>query len=141
LSYRFGEEQVIIRSSAVFGEDPLTGTFTGAGHSILADADRAKQMVRRGRQYYEQGRLHSAERALKTATEIDPRNNEAWYFLDRVRRELISAKELGPLRGFRSKKGRPFTAVLKMTTDCRVTFDFGDDSGEERRNHRTGNPL
>jgi hypothetical protein len=35
LSYRFGEEQVIIGSSAVFGEDPLTGTFTGAGHSII----------------------------------------------------------------------------------------------------------
>jgi hypothetical protein len=34
LSYRFGREQVIVGSSAVFGEDPLTGTFTGAGHSI-----------------------------------------------------------------------------------------------------------
>lgn len=53
-----------------------------------ADADRAKQMVRRGRQYYEEGRLHSAQRAFQTATEIDPRNNEAWYFLDRVRRKI-----------------------------------------------------
>jgi predicted Zn-dependent protease len=45
-------------------------------------------MVRRGRRYHEEGKLHSAERALKTATEIDPRNNEAWYFLDRVREEI-----------------------------------------------------
>src|ERR1043165_1998761 len=34
LSYHFGQEQVTIGSSAVFGEDPVTGTFTGAGHSI-----------------------------------------------------------------------------------------------------------
>jgi hypothetical protein len=34
LSYRFGEEQVIIGSSALFGEDPVTGRFIGAGHSI-----------------------------------------------------------------------------------------------------------
>jgi DNA topoisomerase III len=46
--------------------------------------------------------------------------------------QLITAKEVGPLQGFPSKKGRPFTAALKMTVDCKVTFDFGrngSDSG------------
>jgi hypothetical protein len=45
LSYRFGEEQVIIGSSALFGEDQLTGTFTGAGHSIPVKP--ASQMTNR----------------------------------------------------------------------------------------------
>ena len=53
-----------------------------------AEADLAKLLVSRGKLYYKQGKLHSAATLFKTATEIDPRNNEAWYFLDRVRREI-----------------------------------------------------
>jgi hypothetical protein len=65
---------------------------------IPTDFERAKEMVRRGRHYFEQGRLLSAERALKTATEIDPQNNEAWYFLDRVRQELDGGQREEPRR-------------------------------------------
>jgi hypothetical protein len=34
LSYRFDGEEVVIGSSAVFGKDPVSGTFRGAGHSL-----------------------------------------------------------------------------------------------------------
>jgi DNA topoisomerase-3 len=48
--------------------------------------------------------------------------------------ELVSKRFIGPLTGFRSKQGRPFSAGLKLTDDFRIEFDFGQgaasDSGE-----------
>jgi DNA topoisomerase-3 len=51
--------------------------------------------------------------------------------------ELLTAKEIGPLSGFRSKMGRPFSAILKLTKDDEINnfkleFDFGQDtSGDD----------
>ncbi len=39
--------------------------------------------------------------------------------------ELVTKKFIGPLTGFRSKQGRPFSAGLKLTDDFRIEFDFG----------------
>ncbi|HEX9433267.1 MAG TPA: DNA topoisomerase III [Burkholderiales bacterium] len=44
--------------------------------------------------------------------------------------ELITKRVVGPLTGFRSKQGRPFAAVVRLTPDLRPEFDFGQDSGE-----------
>ncbi len=44
---------------------------------------------------------------------------------------LIKDREIGPLDGFRSKLGRPFSAKLKLTDAFEVTFDFGNDSGTD----------
>ena len=44
---------------------------------------------------------------------------------------LIKGREIGPLEGFRSKMGRPFSAKLKLTDANEVTFDFGNDTGTE----------
>ena len=44
--------------------------------------------------------------------------------------ELITKRVVGPLTGFRSKQGRPFAAVIRLTPDLRPEFDFGQDSGE-----------
>ncbi|AJY19023.1 MULTISPECIES: DNA topoisomerase III [Burkholderia] len=48
--------------------------------------------------------------------------------------ELLQKKEIGPLSGFRSKMGRPFSAILKLTFDdeiknYKLEFDFGQDQG------------
>ena len=48
---------------------------------------------------------------------------------------LLSDKVIGPLSGFRSKMGRPFSAILKITPEHKLEFDFGqndqdDDSAE-----------
>jgi DNA topoisomerase-3 len=40
---------------------------------------------------------------------------------------LIKDREIGPLEGFRSKMGRPFSAKLKMNDANEVVFDFGND--------------
>jgi len=40
---------------------------------------------------------------------------------------LIREKQIGPLQGFRSKLGKPFAAVLKLTPEFKVEFDFGQD--------------
>jgi DNA topoisomerase-3 len=44
---------------------------------------------------------------------------------------LLRDKELGPLQGFRSKTGRPFAAVLKLTPEFKVEFDFGQETQAE----------
>jgi len=49
---------------------------------------------------------------------------------------LITEKHIGPLSGFRSKMGRPFSAILKLSIDdetknYKLEFDFGQDSGDE----------
>jgi DNA topoisomerase-3 len=41
--------------------------------------------------------------------------------------ELISKRQVGPLQGFRSKMGRPFAAVIKLTPELKPEFDFGQD--------------
>ncbi len=43
--------------------------------------------------------------------------------------ELITQRSIGPLTGFRSRQGKPFSAVLRLTDDLRVEFDFGQASG------------
>ena len=47
--------------------------------------------------------------------------------------QLIIAKQIGPLQGFRSKKGFPFAAVVKLSPEIEVKFDFGneDEAGGE----------
>jgi DNA topoisomerase-3 len=39
--------------------------------------------------------------------------------------ELITKRVIGPLQGFRSKLGRPFAAVIKLTPEFKPEFDFG----------------
>ena len=39
---------------------------------------------------------------------------------------IITNKIIGPLQGFRSKQGFPFAAVLKMSAEHKVEFDFGN---------------
>jgi DNA topoisomerase-3 len=41
--------------------------------------------------------------------------------------ELISKRVVGPLQGFRSKMGRPFAAVIKMSPELKPEFDFGQN--------------
>ncbi|MFA7437190.1 DNA topoisomerase III [Castellaniella sp.] len=47
--------------------------------------------------------------------------------------ELLQNRVLGPLTGFISKMGRPFAAVLRITDEYKLEFDFGqkdDDDAE-----------
>ena len=44
--------------------------------------------------------------------------------------ELLSKGQVGPLQGFRSKMGRPFAAVIKMTPELKPEFDFGQDKAD-----------
>jgi uncharacterized C2H2 Zn-finger protein len=42
--------------------------------------------------------------------------------------ELLSKKAVGPLLGFRSRMGRPFSAVVKLTPDFKAELDFGQNA-------------
>ncbi|HEU5396040.1 MAG TPA: topoisomerase C-terminal repeat-containing protein, partial [Verrucomicrobiae bacterium] len=44
--------------------------------------------------------------------------------------ELISKGQVGPLQGFRSAKGFPFAAIIKMGPEFKPEFDFGADKKE-----------
>jgi DNA topoisomerase-3 len=44
--------------------------------------------------------------------------------------ELITKRVVGPLTGFRSKQGRPFSALVRLSDELRPEFDFGQGSGE-----------
>jgi len=57
------------------------------------------------------------------------------FELDEVE-TLLSQHKLGPLEGFRSKAGWPFTAELKLVKDAelnnwKMEFDFGEDAKKE----------
>ena len=47
--------------------------------------------------------------------------------------ELITKRFIGPLTGFRSRQGRPFSAGLRLTDDLRIEFDFGQASGADEQ--------
>jgi len=45
--------------------------------------------------------------------------------------ELVTKKFIGPLNGFRSKQGRPFSAGLKLTGENKIEFDFGQPADSD----------
>jgi len=45
--------------------------------------------------------------------------------------ELITKRVIGPLTGFRSRMGKPFSAVLRLSDECKVEFDFGQGAEDE----------
>jgi DNA topoisomerase-3 len=45
--------------------------------------------------------------------------------------QLIRERSIGPLQGFRSKMGRPFAAILKLTDEHKLEFDFGQRGEDE----------
>jgi DNA topoisomerase-3 len=45
--------------------------------------------------------------------------------------ELVTKKFIGPLTGFRSRQGRPFSAGLKLTDEFKIEFDFGQGTGAD----------
>jgi DNA topoisomerase III len=48
--------------------------------------------------------------------------------------QLLTERSIGPLQGFISKMGRPFSAVLKITPEFKLEFDFGQASADDANN-------
>ena len=44
--------------------------------------------------------------------------------------ELISKRVIGPLQGFRSKMGKPFAGLIRLTDELKPEFDFGQGNAE-----------
>jgi DNA topoisomerase-3 len=44
--------------------------------------------------------------------------------------ELFTKRFVGPLTGFRSKQGRPFSAGMRLNEQMRLEFDFGQGAGD-----------
>src|SRR5262249_7160011 len=48
--------------------------------------------------------------------------------------ELLTTRFIGPLSGFRSRAGKPFSAGIRLTNDFRIEFDFGQAREDEAAN-------
>ena len=59
--------------------------------------------------------------------------------------QLLEKRFVGPLTGFRSRLGRPFSAGIRLTDEFRIEFDFGQgtasESGEEAPDFSTQTSL
>jgi len=44
---------------------------------------------------------------------------------------LLAQREIGPLSGFISKMGRPFAALLRINSEYKLEFDFGQGQGDD----------
>ena len=44
--------------------------------------------------------------------------------------ELITQRVVGPLTGFRSRQGKPFSAIVRLTDELKAEFDFGQGSAD-----------
>ncbi|MHB8667064.1 MAG: DNA topoisomerase III [Burkholderiales bacterium] len=45
--------------------------------------------------------------------------------------ELIAKRSVGPLQGFRSRMGKPFAAVVRLSPEFKAEFDFGQSNSDE----------
>ncbi len=45
--------------------------------------------------------------------------------------ELISTSSIGPLQGFRSRMGKPFNALLRLNSEFKTEFDFGQNGNDD----------
>ena len=54
---------------------------------------------------------------------------------------LLRERVIGPLAGFRSKTGRPFTATVRLNDELQPVFDFGDESNDEEVDFGDSEPL
>ncbi|MGC8743220.1 MAG: DNA topoisomerase III [Verrucomicrobiia bacterium] len=52
--------------------------------------------------------------------------------------ELIGKRQIGPLVGFRSKTGKPFSAVIKLNDDFKTVFDFGNGTTDVKNGDSNG---
>jgi DNA topoisomerase III len=57
--------------------------------------------------------------------------------------ELVSKGAIGPLQGFRSRMGKPFAAVVKLSPEFKAEFDFGQPGkdGQEKVDFSGQTPL
>ncbi|MGL1901057.1 MAG: DNA topoisomerase III [Fibrobacterales bacterium] len=44
---------------------------------------------------------------------------------------LMNDKQIGPMEGFRSKRGNPFTASIKLSEEYKIAFDFGNNEDDD----------
>ncbi|MEW6302175.1 MAG: DNA topoisomerase III [Verrucomicrobiota bacterium] len=50
--------------------------------------------------------------------------------------ELLSKRVVGPLQGFKSKLGKPFNAIIKLTPELKAEFDFGQNQNDEAKQEK-----
>jgi len=63
-----------------------------------ADDELVHRLVQIARDRYETGNLKAADKILQAALEIEPRNNEAWYYKDLLQQAIRANKDRNIVR-------------------------------------------
>lgn len=62
------------------------------------DHELVHRLVQIARDKYEAGKIGAADKILRAALEIEPRNNEAWYYSHLVQKTIQENKKRNPIR-------------------------------------------
>ncbi|HZR21699.1 MAG TPA: hypothetical protein VFE51_30735 [Verrucomicrobiae bacterium] len=62
------------------------------------DSDLVHRLVQIARERYKAGNLKAADKILQAALEVEPRNNEAWYYSDLVEKAIRANKSRKDVR-------------------------------------------
>ena|SRR5579864_3198240 len=62
------------------------------------DHDLVHRLVEIARDKFEAGKLAAADKILQAALEIEPRNNEVWYYSDLLQKTIRENKNHKPIR-------------------------------------------
>jgi Tfp pilus assembly protein PilF len=66
------------------GSPETTHHQNAATKMTSTESDLASQKVQTARKEYQEGRLNSAHKLLQAAIQIEPRNQEAWFYLEAI---------------------------------------------------------
>jgi DNA topoisomerase-3 len=107
----FTEE--IVRKAKLYDKDTIPGDFG----VLTTPCPKCGGVVQEKFREFKCGQCGFGVRKVMSGRMFEPAEVET----------LIREKQLGPLQGFRSRLGRPFAAVIKISPEHEVKFDFGDE--------------
>ena len=106
----------IVESAKEHESDTVPGDFS----TLQTPCPKCGDVVKENYKKYQCQKCDFALWKILAGRQLEPAEVEA----------LITERTIGPLQGFRSRMGKPFIAVLKLSADFKTEFDFGQSGNE-----------
>ena len=103
--------QAIVGKTKQYESDTVPGDFS----VLAAPCPKCGGVIKETYKKYQCSACDFSNWKIIASRQIEPSEME----------ELLTQKKVGPLQGFKSKMGRPFAALLRLTPENKVEFDFG----------------
>ncbi|MEO6033570.1 MAG: topoisomerase C-terminal repeat-containing protein, partial [Burkholderiaceae bacterium] len=132
----------IVRKAKEFDRDTIPGDYATLKTACPNCGGVVKENYRRFTCVGEASKIDAAGHGEGCGFSISKIPGSRAFELDEVER-FLTDKKIGPLEGFRSKAGWPFTAELKLAYDdelknWKLEFDFGEDA---KKDGESGEPI